>query len=58
MRSLGNRIASLLKAVLRAMLKRLPHALVRNLPPDLINRHSYLYGLYSPRLPSFDSKSF
>jgi FkbM family methyltransferase len=38
------------------MLKRLPPGLVCRLPSHVINRHSYLYGLYSPRITSFHSK--
>ena len=56
MQRLGSNIVAPAKAVLRVILKRLPYRIVRHLPPNLINRHSYLYGLYSPRLPSFHSK--
>jgi len=44
------------KPLLRAALRRMPHGAVRMLPAHVINSHSYLFGLFSPRIPSFRSK--
>lgn len=45
-----------MKPLLRSLAKHMPLSVVRRLSPQMINRHSYLFGVYCPQFPSFHSK--